>query len=300
MDMHTGFDTLRYGITQGYAPDWVSCWGEDSIGPFIEFTVDGPQPDPPSETFINPEVYQVTQRLRWIPAGSFLMGSPEDEDGRGDDEGPQHEVTFKKGFWIFDTACTQALYEAVTGENPSEFKGPDRPVENVSWNDVQAFIIRLNVLLPGLILNLPSEAQWEHACRAGTTTPFSFGETITTDQVNYNGNHPYGDGPKGEYRQETVPVANLPANAWGLYEMHGNVYEWCADHWHQNYEDAPQNGDAWIDENLTKLEHGDLNYVLRGGSWNHNSKLVRSAFRNWVQPEFRRRYLGFRCARVEK
>ncbi|WP_281383680.1 formylglycine-generating enzyme family protein [Candidatus Competibacter phosphatis] len=119
------------------------------------------------------------------------MGSPEDEPERYDDEGPQHSVTLNRGFWLFDTTCTQALWEAVTGENPSQFKGVDHPVERVSWNDCQAFLRRVNDLLPGLDLGLPSEAQWEYACRAGTTTPFSFGATITPEQVNYDSKYSY-------------------------------------------------------------------------------------------------------------
>ena len=115
------------------------------------------------------------------------------------------------------------------GENPSHFKGEDLPVESVSWDDVQTFLNALNGLRPELKLELPSEAQWEYACRAGTQTPFWFGDTITTDQANYNGNYPYGDEPKGENRRKTVAVKALPANGWGLYQMHGNVWEWCAD-----------------------------------------------------------------------
>ncbi|MER2603391.1 MAG: formylglycine-generating enzyme family protein, partial [Candidatus Competibacter phosphatis] len=171
-----------------------------------------------------------TQRLRWIEPGSFLMGSPEDEPERSSDEGPRHWVTLSRGFWLADSACTQALWQAVMGSNPSAFKeNAQRPVEQVSWNDVQGFLRRLEALLPGCRADLPTEAEWEYACRAGAETPFSFGEQITPEQVNYNGEHPYAGGKKGLYRQQTVPVKSLPPNAWGLYEMHGNVDEWCAD-----------------------------------------------------------------------
>ncbi|MCB1768240.1 MAG: formylglycine-generating enzyme family protein, partial [Candidatus Competibacteraceae bacterium] len=199
--------------------------------------------------------------MRWIEPGVFQMGSPENEPERLSDEGPQHPVTIGQGFWLFDTACTQALWEAVMGKSPSRFKGDDRPVENVRWNDCQDFIKRLNERLSGLDPTLPSEAQWEYACRAGTTTPFSFGDNITPEQVNYNSNYPYAGGKKGRYRQETVPVASLPPNPWGLYEMHGNVWEWCQDHWHDNYRGTPGNGSAWEDRDV------GADRVLRGGSW---------------------------------
>ena len=175
----------------GQPPSWAdkNGWGTDEYGHWVTFSVE------------NKQGQKITQRMRWIEPGTFLMGSPENEPERLDDEGPQHSVTIGRGFWLFDTACTQALWEAVMGENPSRFKGADRPVENVSWNDCQDFLQRLNERLPGLDLALPSEAQWEYACRAGTTTPFSFGANITPEQVNYNGDYPYAGGKKGLYRQ---------------------------------------------------------------------------------------------------
>ena len=202
----------------GQPPSWAdkNGWGTDEYGHWVTFSI------------TNKQGNRVTQRMRWIEPGTFQMGSPADEPERYDDEGPQHPVTISRGFWLFDTACTQALWEAVMGDNPSQFKGADRPVKNVRWNDCQTFLQRVNERLSGLDLALPSEAQWEYACRAGTTTPFSFGATITPEQVNYNGDYPYAGGKKGLNRQETVPVASLPPNPWGLYEMHGNVYEWCA------------------------------------------------------------------------
>jgi formylglycine-generating enzyme required for sulfatase activity len=221
------------------------------------------------------------------------MGSPKDEPERSNDEGPQHPVTIGQGFWLFDTACAQALWEAVMGENPIRFKGEDRrPAENVSWNDCQTFLKQLNERLPGLDLSLPSEAQWEYACRAGTTTPFSFGANITPDQVNYNGHYPYAGGKKGLYRQQTVPVASLPPNPWGLYEMHGNIYEWTQDHWHGNYGGAPTDGSAWVDSDAS------ANRVLRGGYWGNAARVVRAAYRLALHPDGRYRSHGFRCARV--
>jgi sulfatase modifying factor 1 len=202
------------------------------------------------------------------------MGSPPDEPERYEDE-VQHEVTLSRGFWLADTACTQAFWQAVTGSNPSGFKDdPRNPVEQVSWDDVQAFIAELERRLPGLPVRLPTEAEWEYACRAGTTTPFSFGENITPELVNYDGNYPYAGGEKGLYRQKTVPVASLPANPWGLYEMHGNVWEWCAD-WYGDYPTEPQ-----VDPQGPQT--GD-DRVLRGGSWSYIGGYVRSAYRHQVR-----------------
>ena len=261
-------------------PTFANAWGVDEFGAWFEFSIDGP--DGP-----------VTQRMRWIEPGRFLMGSPDKEKGRDEDKGPQHEVTIGKGYWLFDTACTQALWTAVMGSNPSQFKGEDRPVEQVSWNDANKFIEKLNARIPGLNLSLPSEAQWEYACRAGTTTPFSFGEDITPDQVNYDGNYPYRKGTKGLFRRETVAAGSLPANPWGLYDMHGNVWEWCADAWHGNYEGAPSNGSVWESEDRAARR------VLRGGSWDGSAQRVRSAYRSRNVPDDRFNIIGFRCARVQ-
>lgn len=256
-------------------PSWADDWGTDKHGHWVTFSVEG-----------------VTQKMRWIEPGTFRMGSPKDEPQRYDDEGPQYEVTLSQGFWLFDTACTQALWEAVMGENPSQFNGADRPVESVSWNDCQDFIKRLNERLSGLDLTLPSEAQWEYACRTGTTKPFSFGDNITPEQVNYDGNYPYAGGKTGLYRRQTVPVTSLPPNPWGLYEMHGNVREWCQDHWHDNYQGAPTDGSAWEDRDT------GADRVMRGGSWYDDARIVRAAVRCHDRPDFRFDYVGFRCARV--
>lgn len=261
-------------------PHWADDWGTDDYGHWVTFSIE------------NQQGHKITQRMRWIEPGNFQMGSPEDEPEREDNEGPQHPVTFQQGYWLFDTACTQALWEAVMGENPSRFKGPDRPVDCVRWNECQDFLKLLNERLPGLDLVLPSEVQWEYACRAGMTTPFSFGATITPEQVNYNGNYPYAGGKKGLYRRETVPVASLPPNPWGLYEMHGNVREWCQDHWHDNYEGAPADGSAW------EGRAAGVSRVLRGGSWNDGARFVRAAGRYAPHPDIRIGHLGFRCARV--
>jgi formylglycine-generating enzyme required for sulfatase activity len=189
-----------------------------------------------------------------IPDGTFQMGSPETEEGHEDDESPQHWVTIKP-FFLGKYPITQAQWQAVAHlpkverelePEPSRFKGANRPVERVSWYDCVEFCARLSQYT-GWNYRLPSEAEWEYACRAGTTTPFHFGETITTDLANYNGNHIYGAGVKGEYREETTPVGSFQvANAFGLYDMHGNVWEWCLDQWHDSYEGAPSDGQAWI------------------------------------------------------
>ena len=214
------------------------------------------------------------------------MGSPDHEPDRSGDE-RQHQVLLTRGLWLADTTCTQALWKAVMGENPSRFKGAERPVEQVDWEQVQAFIGRLNAAVPGLDLRLPTEAEWEYGCRAGTATPFSFGKTITTDQVNYDGNNPYADGEKGPWRQETVEVKALPCNAWGLYQMHGNVWEWCQD-WYGDYPEgttidppgAPSGGRR----------------VLRGGGWANEAQNLRSAYRYRYDPGFRYHNAGFRLA----
>lgn len=220
------------------------------------------------------------QSFRWIEPGTFLMGSPEHEPERRGNEGPQHLVTISRGFWLADTACTQALWLAVMGNNPSAFNGdPSRPVERVSWNHVQAFLEKLQTLLPGCEACLPSEAEWEYACRAGTITPFSFGINITPEQVNYCGNSPYTVGEKGEFRQETVPVKSLPANSWGLYEMHGNVYDWCGDG-PRDYSFQAQT------DPLGSVGNGrDHPRIIRGGTWSYSASKSRSALR-YARPPF--------------
>ncbi len=174
------------------------------------------------------------------------------------------------------------------GNNPSSFKGAKRPVETVSWQDAIEFCGKLSQKT-GKNYRLPSEAEWEYACRAGTTTPFHFGETITPDLVNYNGNHPYASAPKGIYRQETTPVGSFPPNAFGLYDMHGNVWECCQDVGHDNYNGAPTDGSSW------ETGRSD-NRVQRGGSWNSRAVLCRSAIRNWYALGSWYRGFGFRVA----
>ena len=239
----------------------------------------------------------VLMALLKIPGGRFLMGSPADELQRSDDEGPQHEVSLR-AFFLGQTPITQAQWKVVAGwgkverdldPDPSRFKGSDRPVEKVSWHEAVEFCRRLSART-GRTYTLPSEAQWEYACRAGTTTPFAFGETISPELANYNGNYAYGDGPKGDYRQQTTPVGSFPANAWGLNDMHGNVWEWCLDAWHGSNAGAPIDGSPWLDP---KPGEG-AERLLRGGSWYNNPRYCRSACRDRGDPDGRDSDLGFR------
>ncbi len=247
-----------------------------------------------------------------IPGGRFWMGS---SPGEGyDDEYPQHEVTVAE-FWMGQFLVTQAQYEVVMGENPASFQTNDsnRPVEIVSWYDAVDFCRRLSELksqeLKDQEFRLPSEAQWEYACRAKTTTPFYFGETITTDYGNYRGTDwdyggktysgSYGQGAKGIFREQTTEVGSFPANAFGLYDMHGNLWEWCLDDWHENYEGAPTDDSAWLNNDNN---NSSQNKVRRGGSWYDTPQYCRSACRYYAFPEYRYYYLGFRvvCAVAQR
>ena len=239
-----------------------------------------------------------------IPSGSFMMGSPETEEGSNDDERPQHQVTIK-AFCLGKYQVTQAQWKAVAAFpqvnkelklDPSRFKGDGstsltnhRPVEQVSWEDAVEFCDRLSRHTKRQY-RLPSEAEWEYACRAGTTTPFHFGETITTDLVNYNGNYTYGQGSKGVYRKETTEVGSFGvANNFGLYDMHGNVWEWCQDSWHSNYKGAPTDGSAWLDN-----KESSNRKLLRGGSWSYNPADCRSAYRYYYDLVNYNHNIGFR------
>lgn len=233
-----------------------------------------------------------------IPGGKFWMGSP---DGEGDDsERPRHEVTIAP-FFMSKYPITQAQYQAVMGSNPSSPKdrGESRPVGQVSWHNAIAFCQELSSrgvhgVSPKEILqfSLPNEAQWEYACRAGTETPFYFGETISTEQANYDGNYSYGSGRKGIYREHATDVGTFPPNNFGLYDTHGNVCEWCADYWHDNYENAPKEGIAWLEAS------DDSNRVLRGGAWFDYPRSCRSASRTGTSPEERYDFFGFRVVCV--
>jgi formylglycine-generating enzyme required for sulfatase activity len=200
------------------------------------------------------------------------------------------------GFYLGQTPVTQAQWKVVAGwqkverdlnPDPSNFKGANRPVEQVSWDEAMEFCRRLSQRTK-CEYSLPSEAQWEYACRAGTTTPFAFRETLTPDLANYDGSYSYGTGPKGIYRKQTSEVGSFPANAWGLQDMHGNVCEWCLDTWHDSYNGAPIDGTPWGSS-------GDQGArLLRGGSWNNDPRNCRSATRDWGLQFTRNNDIGFR------
>ncbi len=212
-----------------------------------------------------------------IPGGIFMMGSPTSEIERDADE-VQHQVTLSP-YLICKTAVPQSAWEQVMGNNPSNFKGPNLPVESVSWEDCMAFCQKTQLVLP-------TEAQWECACRAGTQTPFNIGPNIATEIVNYDGNYPYAGATPGQYRQTTIPVASLPnANAYGLYDMHGNIYEWCSD-WSGPYPTSQS-----IDPK--GVEIGTYR-ILRGGCWCSLARGCRSAFRSYDIPSLRLIHVGFR------
>ena len=258
-----------------------------------------------------------------IPSGSFLMGSPEDNQNRFNDEGPQHEVNLA-AFWMAQTPITQAQWREVASwqkveldldPDPSFFKSDQRPVERVSWFEAMEFCHRLSQRT-GRRYTLPSEAQWEYACRAGTTTQFHFGDTLSPEQANCNTKQP-------------TEVASFPANDWGLHDMHGNVWEWCLDEWHDNYNGAPTDGSAWVEDDslgkccaagrgsttprsavrptaasTTRTTAASTSVsasvasperrLLRGGSWPDLPADCRSAYRSNNRPDYRNNNVGFR------
>ncbi len=238
----------------------------------------------------------ITLEMVYIPGGKFLMGTKDEEIERlckkyetdwFRNEQAQHEVTVPP-FFMGKYPITQAQWKEIASRedlkvnldlnpNPAYFKDRENsarhPVEQVSWYDAVEFCQRLSQHT-GQEYRLPSEAEWEYACRAGTKTPFYFGETITTDLVNYNGNYTYANEPTGKHREQITPVGQFPPNGFGLYDMHGNVWEWCADNWYDNYQGAPNDGSAWINDG------NDNRSPLRGGSWYLNPSLCRSAFRH--------------------
>jgi uncharacterized protein (TIGR02996 family) len=224
-----------------------------------------------------------TLSLALIPPGTFWMGSPPTEEGRQSNE-TRHRVTLTRGFWLGIHPLTQAQWQAIAGSNPSHFQEANRPVEQVSWQDCQAFCRRLSERT-GRRCRLPSEAEWEYACRAGTTTPFAFGEALSTEQANYVGDLSLRQGKRGIYRGQTTTVGSFPANAWGLCDLHGNVWEWCRD-WFAPYPD---------DEVVNPRGEGPSDrVVLRGGSWIYQPVFCRSAYRMASAPTARNDYCGCR------
>lgn len=227
----------------------------------------------------------------WIPAGEFVMGSPEDELGRYERESPQTRVTHSKGFWMSETPVTQAQYTILMNENPSDPRGLPFPVVNVDFDDALRFCDVLS-RHSGLFVTLPTEAQWEYAARAGTTTPFHFGTSITTQMANYNGLFVYGDGEEGLHRRSPSSVRIFPANDFGLYDMHGNVNEWCLDY----FGEYPGGEQAdWFQ----RIPNAEFTRVIRGGSWESRPEFTRSAARLWARETTRAPVIGFRVVATE-
>jgi formylglycine-generating enzyme required for sulfatase activity len=221
-----------------------------------------------------------------LPPGSFLMGSSDYEEGGTEDESPQHTVTITRGFHLSIYPVTQAQWQAIMGSVPEGLKGAGHPVTLVSWLDCLEFCRRLRQRTGGRY-RLPSEAEWEYACRAGTTTPFHFGETISADLANYYSEEVYGDGQKGKYRQKTSPAGIFPPNAWALHDLHGNVYEWCEDWYHEKYYNiSPEEDPAGPRQGTHR--------VIRGGAWSEAPALCRSAARDKCVPSYRVVLIGFR------
>ena len=225
--------------------------------------------------------------FRWCPAGTFMMGSPTDEAGRLGNE-KQHRVTLSKGFWMMETEVTQKQWKAVMGSLPDcGFKGDNLPVERVFWNDCQEFCTKCTRL--GLPVQLPTEAQWEYACRAGSTTAYFWGNALNGDKANCDGNYPCGTTTKGKFLNKTTPVGSYQPNAWGLYDMHGNVYEWCQDWYGGDYPSGSVTDPTGPSSGSSR--------VVRGGSWLYIAADCRSASRIYLVPDGRNSYLGFRCVK---
>jgi formylglycine-generating enzyme required for sulfatase activity len=242
--------------------------------------------------------YEGAPEMVVVPAGSFTMGSPTNEKERGDDEGPQHLVTFSRPFAVGKFAVTFDEWDACVADNECRgYKPSDRgwgrsrrPVINVSWDDANAFVAWLSGKT-GKPYRLPSEAEREYVTRAGTTTPFWWVKSISPQQANYNGTYSYGNGPKGEYRQRTLPVDSFGQNPWGLYQVHGNVWEWTADCYNSSYNGAPADGSAWTDGDCRRR-------VVRDGAWDNDPRYLRSAQRVRYSTGTSENFLGFRVART--
>ena len=309
---------LLAGLVVGAAASW--CWGEgrSQKGQPGRFTVYRKWPFDAAEAkrrqaetakALGVKIEQdfklapgVKITMVLIPAGEFLMGSSQSpqEVARlaGVDPGkyakflkhehPQHRVTIREPFWMGKHEVTQAQWQALTGSNPSRSKGAKNPVDSVSWYNVQEFLKKANARQRTARFALPTEAQWEYACRVGTQTPFHFGETISTEQANYDGNYTYGAGRQGVKREKTMPVGSFPANAWGLHDMHGNVYEWCSSPYSEKYDGSEQK----------RAEGGGCLRVVRGGSWRFSPLNCRSAARvRSPSGSVSRSYYGFRVVR---
>jgi formylglycine-generating enzyme required for sulfatase activity len=229
----------------------------------------------------------VGTKLSLIPPGQFVMGSPPGEEWHRADE-IQHGVTLTKAFYLGAAEVTQGQWKTLMGENPSFFTGDDLPVDTVTWEQAVEFCRKLSEK-EGIQYRLPTEAQWEYACRAGTTTPFHTGNTINTDQANYDGNHTYAKGKKGIYRETTTQADRFAPNAWGVHDIHGNVWEWCAD-WYGAYPGAEVSDPVGPVEGQSR--------IVRGGSWTNFPAVCRSANRGKTVPTNFNFHFGFRVVRV--
>ena len=246
-------------LASGCPPRWASQWGEDEYGPWCRF-----------------DIGDANQTLRWIPPGQFLMGSPDNEESRNANEGPQHRVTICRDFWLFDTPCTQALWQAVTAKKSlSRFGGQNHPVENVSLPECMEFMQYLNKRMPGLNLRLPTEAEWEYSCRAGNAD-VRYGALTEIAWFSTNS------------KSQTHDVKSKQPNDWGLHDMLGNVWEWCEDSWMRPYSKKSQSDPLFT-------HTGDGIRVIRGGSWRNAAQYVRAAFRYKPKSKDRHDNLGFRC-----
>ena len=265
-------------MADGRPPRWATAWGEHRrYGVWAAFEVKDAAGKP------------VQQRMRWIYPGRFMMGSPPEDGEAWKDERPQHQVIVRDGFWLAETPCTQALWTAVMGDNPSDFKGGQRPVEKVSVAAVEAFMTKLGQQVEGLWPRLPYEAEWEYACRAGSETTryrsWKTGEVGVLDEIAWH---------SGNVNQRTHDVGTKLANEWGLHDMLGNVWEWCADEW-RDYESSSES----LVAKLVPARR-DANRVIRGGSWSYDARYARCAFRVLDDPSYAWLYLGFRLARGQE
>ena len=277
-----------YGLSLSIAQWGVAAWA-GMLGKAAPPEAGNEVPKKPSVASKCPPIRQldlgggVQLELVLIQPGTFLMGSPASEAQRSNDE-TQHQVTLTQVFYLGKYPVTQAQWKAVMGSNPSYFEGATLPVEEVSWDDAQLFCGKVGKKT-GQVVGLPTDAQWEYSCRAGSSTPFHFGNILNGWQANCDGNFPYGTTKKGQYPRKTTPVGRYPANAWGLHDMHGNVWEWCQD-WYGDYHKGPikdpQGGVI-----------GDLR-ILRGGSYDDTADNCRAAVRCRNALDFKI-YFSYHC-----
>lgn len=241
-----------------FPPACAVAWGDDQYGLWIDVVIGGP-----------------VQRFRWIEPGEFVMGSPEGEEGRYGNEGPQHVVRLTEGFWLAETTCSQAVWVAVMGNKPSwRWDEPRDPVTQVSWDDVDGFLRQLEGLLPGLKAELPSEAEWEYACRAGNTDAFTWGNRIAPEMAFYDSSIAYlGSPSRKSFNFKAGLVKYFLPNGWGLYQMHGNVWEWCADGPRYYAVTAQVNPRGATSDEVKSLR------VVRGGGWHDDASGLRSSCR---------------------